>query len=196
VLTPVPFWYLRHGETDWNARNLSQGSVDIPLNPLGLAQARDAAAVLRGRGIRSIVSSPLSRARDTAAIAAGALGLAVEIEPDLREVAFGEQEGQPMGDWYDGWIAGTYTPPGAETFAALRARAAAAVNRALEREPPVLVVAHGALFRALRAEMGLPANIRTPNALPLFCEPDQGAGKPPGTPWTLTPVAAYPGVPA
>ena len=42
----------------------------------------------------------------------------------------------------------------------------------------MLVVAHGALFRALRAEMGLEVDRRTPNALPLFCEP--------GTPWTLT----------
>lgn len=32
ALTNVPFWYLRHGETDWNARNLSQGNVDVPLN--------------------------------------------------------------------------------------------------------------------------------------------------------------------
>jgi probable phosphoglycerate mutase len=188
VLTPLAFWYLRHGETDWNAQNLSQGGTDVPLNPLGLAQARDAAATLRGRGIRSLVSSPLSRARATAALCAEALNLAVAVEPDLREVAFGAQEGQPMGDWYDDWIAGAYTPPGAETFAALRARAVAAVNRALAHEAPVLIVAHGALFRALRAEMGLSAAVRTPNALPIFCEP--------GAPWTLTPVAAYPGVPA
>ena len=46
---------------------------------------------------------------------------------------------------------------------------------------PVLVVAHGALFRALRAEMGLEPNVRTPNAMPLFCEP--------GAPWSLTPAA-------
>jgi probable phosphoglycerate mutase len=57
----------------------------------------------------------------------------------------------------------------------------AAINRALAAPAPVLVVAHGALFRALRAEMGLEANVRTPNAMPFFCEP--------GTPWTLTPAA-------
>ena len=61
-----------------------------------------------------------------------------------------------------------------------RARAVAAINRALARPAPVLVVAHGALFRAVRAEMGLEANVRTPNATPLFCEP--------GEPWTLTPA--------
>ena len=46
-LHPVAFWFLRHGETDWNAQNLSQGNVDIPLNETGLAQARSAALLLR-----------------------------------------------------------------------------------------------------------------------------------------------------
>ena len=57
---PLPrraFWYLRHGETDWNARGLSQGNVDIPLNPVGLAQAERAAEALRGCGLRAVVSS-------------------------------------------------------------------------------------------------------------------------------------------
>ncbi len=180
MLTRQAFWFLRHGETDWNAEGLSQGNVDVPLNPRGVAQARSAAEALRERGIHSLVASPLSRARDTAVIVGDVLGLAVEVEPDLREVAFGAQEGQPMGDWYDDWIAGGFTPPGAETFTILRARATAAVNQALQREPPVLIVAHGALFRALRAEMGLPVNERTPNALPLLCKP--GA---PGAPWIL-----------
>ena len=47
------------------------------------------------------------------------------------------------------------------------------------------MVAHGALFRAIRAEMGLEANVRTPNAMPLFCEP----GRTPDDPWTLTPAS-------
>ncbi len=181
MLTARAFWFLRHGETDWNARNLSQGNVDTPLNEVGLAQARTAAEVLRTRGIRSIVSSPMSRAYDTAVIVGEHIRLPLEVEDDLREVAFGGQEGQPMGGWFDDWVAGTFTPEGAEPFNVLRARAAAAVNLALERPAPVLVVAHGALFRALRAEMGLPPNIRTPNGVPFFCEP--------GMPWTLTPAS-------
>ena len=172
------FWFLRHGETDWNAQGLSQGSTDIPLNATGLAQAAAAATLLRHRGIATIVASPLDRAATTARIVAEALGLPVETDADLREVSFGEQEGLPMGTWYDSWIAGDYTPQGAESFAELRARATAAVNRALARQAPVLVVAHGALFRGIRAVMGLEVNVRTPNAVPLFCEP--------GLAWTLT----------
>ncbi len=183
-LSPIPFWYLRHGETDWNAQNLSQGNVDIPLNPTGLAQARAAAQALRGRGIAAIRSSPLSRARVTAALVAEVLDLPVTIDPDLREVAFGVQEGQPMGDWFAAWIAGTHTPDGAETFAALRARAVSAVNTATRLPPPVLLVAHGALFRALRTAMGLDALARTRNAVPFFCAP-AGTSR---DPWTLTPA--------
>ena len=170
-LNPVAFWFLRHGETDWNAQGLSQGNTDIALNAVGRAQAARAARTLLSMQFGSIVTSPLSRARDTAQMVAAALGMAFTQDADLREVGFGEQEGQPMGDWYDDWIADRYTPPGAETFAGLRARTVAAVNRATALPGPVLVVAHGALWRAFRHEAGLPANVRTPNALPLFAEP-------------------------
>lgn len=188
LLQPVPFWFLRHGETDWNAQGLSQGRTDIPLNAVGLAQAKRAARTLEGSGIATVVASPLSRAQVTAEIAAEALGLPVSFDDDLREVNFGEQEGQPMGDWYDDWIAGTYTPERAESFPALLARAVSAVNRALSRPAPVLVVAHGALFRALRLSFGLEPNVRTPNALPVRCEPPVEGGDA----WTLTPAQLAP----
>jgi broad specificity phosphatase PhoE len=192
MLQPRAFWYLRHGETDWNARELSQGNIDVPLNDVGLAQARTAAGLLRTRGIRSIVASPLSRAYDTARIVAEPLGLPVEVEEGLREVSFGSQEGQPMAGWFNEWIAGTMTPEGAESFADLRVRAVEAVNRALARPAPVLIVAHGALFRALRTAMGLLPDVRLVNGVPLFCEPGtpQGTpqGAPQGAPWTLTPA--------
>lgn len=188
TLDPIPFWFLRHGETDWNAQGLSQGRTDVPLNAVGEMQARRAAATVAPLGIATVVSSPLSRARRTAEIAAAAIGRPVEFDDDLAEVNFGEQEGLPMGDWYDDWIAGTYTPDGAETFAALRDRAIRAVNRALARPAPVLVVAHGALFRALRQAMGLEPNVRTPNALPLRLTPPS-AGE---AAWTLTPAMLAP----
>jgi len=181
TLRRVPFWFLRHGETDWNAQGLSQGNVDIPLNPTGLAQARSAAVRLRNRGIATIVSSPLSRARVTAEIAAEALSLPVQIDDDLREVRFGAQEGQPMSDWFPHWVAGNFTPEGAETFVELRNRAVLAVNRAIALPPAVLIVAHGALFRALRTAMGIEPLIRTPNAVPIWCEPP-GDGE---TAWKL-----------
>jgi probable phosphoglycerate mutase len=190
ALNAIPFWFLRHGETDWNAEGRSQGRTDIPLNTVGLAQARRAAMAMVDRGIVTIVASPLSRALRTAEIVAEALSLPVVTDDDLMEVAFGTEEGQPMGDWYDDWIAGTYTPDGAETFAALHDRAVAAINRATARPGPVLVVAHGALFRALRLAFGHEPNVRTPNALPIWCAPPAA-----GRVWAVTP-AALPHLPA
>ncbi len=170
-LNPVPFWFLRHGETDWNTQDLSQGNVDIPLNETGLAQARSAALLLRNRGIRHIISSPLSRARVTADFGAAQLGLPVHIDDGLREVSFGVKEGQPMAEWFQVWVDGLMTPEGAESFPALTTRAVAAINRCTTRPPPVLVVAHGALFRAIRGAMGHEPNVRTRNAVPVWCEP-------------------------
>jgi probable phosphoglycerate mutase len=182
-LSPRAFWFLRHGETDWNARGLSQGSVDIPLNAVGREQAARAAATLRGRGIGAIFCSPLSRAQDTAAAVGAELGLPVTVEPELRETAFGVQEGQPMSTWFDDWVENGFVPEGAESFASLTDRAVAATNRLTARPELVLLVGHGAFFRALRGAMGLPRNLRTPNGLPLLAEP--------GTPWQLT-APAFP----
>jgi len=177
MILHTPFWFLRHGETDWNAQGLSQGRTDIPLNDVGVLQAERAARTLRGSDIATVVSSPLTRARRTAEITAEALGLPVQLDPDLVEVNFGEQEGQPMGDWYDDWIAGDYTPEGAESFQQLLERSVRGVNRALTQPAPVLIVAHGALFRALRLALGHEANVRTPNALPMLISPPADGGK-------------------
>ena len=182
TMHPVAFWFLRHGETDWNAQDLSQGNVDIPLNETGLAQARSAALLLRDRGISSLICSPLSRAKVTADIVASCLGLTVQVENDLREVAFGVQEGKPMAEWFSDWVKGHLTPAGAESFAALTERSVAAINRCIQRPPVVLVVGHGAMFRALRAAMGHEPNVRTRNAVPVWCEPPaNGSGA-----WTIS----------
>jgi len=183
-LTPQAFWYLRHGETDWNAQNLAQGRTEVPLNAVGRAQADAAAALLRGRGIRTIVASTLGRARETAEIAAAAIGLPVHFDPALQEVSFGDHEAKPMlAAWFDDWVAERYTPAGGESFAELRDRAVGAVNRALLLDAPVLIVAHGAVFRALRSAMGLEPGVRLANGTPFFCQPPSGHG-----PWSLLPA--------
>lgn len=178
-----PYWYLRHGETDWNFRGLSQGRTDIPLNATGLEQARQAGQVFAelfqegGMPFDRIVASPLSRALVTAQYTQDAIrenggpDLPLIVDPELKEVCFGVQEGQPMGDWYDPWIEDGYTPEGAESFATLQARAVGAVNKSLTGEGTPLFVAHGALFRSLRAGMDLPVNVRLPNATPLHLVP-------------------------
>jgi broad specificity phosphatase PhoE len=170
ALPATPFWFLRHGETDYNARGLSQGALDIALNETGRAQARAAGLALAGRGIEGILCSPMLRARQTAEIVNEQLGLETAFVPDLREVKFGGMEGQPLQPWFAAWLAGRATPEGAESFAQVLARVAAIMPVILTRGLK-LVVAHGGVFRALAVLMDLPTEGLTHNAEPLFCEP-------------------------
>lgn len=182
ALRAVPFYFMRHGETDWNRVNRTQGRTDVPLNATGVAQAESAAARLRGRGITTIACSPLQRAHHTADILARALGARVVVHEDLQEANFGTHEGEVMGEWFTAWVAGTVRPQGGESFAELRQRVVGAMNRVLDLPGPVLAVAHGAFFRAVRVEMGLTASVRTANGVPLHCDPGLPA-------WTLTEIA-------
>jgi len=177
-LKPAAFWFMRHGETDWNKANRTQGRTDVPLNEAGIAQAHAAAARLHGQDIRAVACSPLGRAVQTAQIVAAALGAKVEVHQDLQEANFGEHEGEVMGAWFAAWVAGEAVPARGESFADLSVRAVDAMNHVLAGPGPALIVAHGGFFRAVRAAMGFTAAVRTPNGIPLFCEPH-------GTAWTM-----------
>ncbi|MGC9269669.1 histidine phosphatase family protein [Acidiphilium sp.] len=179
ALPRTPFWFLRHGQTDYNARGVSQGSVDIALNATGHAQAREAAPLLERRGITAIVASPMQRARVTAEIVNETLKLPIGFEPDLREVVFGGMEGKPLEPWFAAWLDGSATPAGAESFAEITERASQVMGRLLLAPGPLLIVSHGAFFRALRGLMGLDLDVRTRNAAPILCEPV-------GTGWRAT----------
>jgi probable phosphoglycerate mutase len=146
--------------------------LDIALNETGRAQARAAGPKLAGQGIVAMVASPMLRTRETAAIVNETLGLPITYEPDLREVIFGGMEGKPLMPWYPEWLAGRYTPEGAESFAEVALRVRGAMARVLARPGPLLMVAHGGVFRSLRGILGLPVQGgTTPNAVPIRCEP-------------------------
>jgi broad specificity phosphatase PhoE len=170
-LPETPFWFLRHGETDYNASGLSQGAIDVSLNENGRAQAKAAGPLLANQGIASIVCSPMLRTVETAAIVNEVLHLPITYEPDLREVIFGGMEGKPLSPWFQGWMDGTYTPDGAESFAELTTRVGTVMQRILTLPGPVLIVAHGGVFRAVRDLMGIAREGLTPNGQPLYCEP-------------------------
>ena len=177
----APYWFLRHGETDWNREQRTQGSTEVPLNANGIAQAHEAAGLLRDRGINRIFSSPLSRARDTASIVADTLRLNVTVDPELREANFGTHEGEVMGAWFAAWTEGGVLPEGGESFDQVQLRAIAALNRVLSKPGLPLVIAHGGMFRTLRAAMGFTASVRTQNGVPIHCAPA-------GIAWTMTPL--------
>lgn len=172
-MTPrKPFVFIRHGQTDWNLARKAQGATDIPLNATGRAQARAVVAALKPRGIRRIVASPLGRARETAEILAEGLGISeIALEPDLREAGFGVLEGKSWNDDFARFYAGALTPEGGESFAGFRSRTAAGLARALAPEGLPLIVAHGGVWKALRAALEMRTQIIAPNCVPLCVTP-------------------------
>lgn len=161
----MPDWpdlyLMRHGQTEWNALGRMQGRLDSPLTPLGRAQARRQAWLVRDlRGVARYASTA-GRARQTARIAfAGADFICDERLHEIDIGSFAGRLGAELraehpalfgrgGDlgWYD-------HAPGGEHFAGLRAR----VRDFLRDLPgPALIVTHGITLRMLRAEaMGLP----------------------------------------
>lgn len=87
------WFFVRHGETDWNIAKKIQGHTDIGLNEKGREQARTAAQQLKSQKIDLVVSSDLARARETAEIIAHELKAEIVLDPALRERSYGEFEG-------------------------------------------------------------------------------------------------------
>lgn len=169
------FVYLRHGETESNAAGLIAGSWDVALTARGRAQARRAALALRDQGITAIYSSTLERARETAAIVAGELGLPVTPVAELCERNWGSLEGQPRA----ARVPGT-TPPEAEPPQVFLTR----VLRGFMRVEGVLplVVAHSGVYRALCRTLRLPEpGEPIPNCTPLRLTPPPC----PGAAWRI-----------
>ena len=83
-------YLVRHGETDWNVKNIIQGQIDIPLNKKGENQALEIANELKDIHFDAIFSSDLSRAKRTAEIIATERKLAVVATKTLREMYFGK----------------------------------------------------------------------------------------------------------
>lgn len=140
--------FIRHGQTNWNFEYRLQGSTDIPLNDTGRQQARDAVATLDGVNWDAIVSSPLSRARETASIIADGLG--IELGPtydELVERHYGDAEGATAEIIAERWPDHNY--PGLEPRESVIARGTAALERvhADYGDRNTLIVCHGTLIR-------------------------------------------------
>ncbi len=141
---------VRHGRTPWNDRRLFQGRSDIALDATGRDQIAALVPRLRDTGdwVR-VISSPLTRARQSAEIIAEALDLHHPTEiAGLLERDFGVAEGQPVDEMMARWPDGEF--PGAEPWPALHERAGEALNRMLEHASmaPTIVVSHGVFLRA------------------------------------------------
>ena len=150
----------RHGETEDNRPPLRfQGWRDTPLNDTGRRQAHELADQLTGRGIASVWSSDLSRARETAEIVARHLGLSACLDARLREGNRGRWEGRLFPDvarqepeLFAQWehAGADWRFPGGESLAEQQARVSESVQdvRSTGRLP-ALVVCHGGSVRVM-----------------------------------------------
>ena len=171
------FYFLRHGETDWNREGRLQGLRDIPLNATGEAQAERARAAAEALGLKSIAVSSLSRARRTAEIVNRDLGLATMPFDTLREFDVGPFEGSTDGAWIADWWAGRPVV-GPETMEDFSRRVVAGLTEALRLDHPVLVVAHGGVFWALQRILGFEAFVDISNAAVARFDPPVASGAP------------------
>ena len=152
ALLRAPFYFLRHGETEWNRLGLVAGSTDVALNETGWAQARHAAERLQQSGIDALWSSPLKRALDTSGCIAELLRLEVAVVEDLAERDWGALEGKPRALRAHGAC-----PPGGESLETFRQRTLRGLASIRPSRVP-LVVAHSGTFRVLAALLGLPVD--------------------------------------
>jgi probable phosphoglycerate mutase len=149
---PTRLVLARHGETDWSRSGQHTGRTDIPLNGVGREQARRLGAALAGRPFSRVVSSPLSRATETAELAG--FGERLELDPDLQEWDYGIYEGRRRVDIAGddpGWTIWSRPIPDGESLADLGARADRAIARLLPMGGDVLVFSHGHFLRVLAA---------------------------------------------
>lgn len=160
---------IRHGQTHYNATRRMQGQLDTQLSEIGREQAQTAGENLRHADIRRIMASDLSRAKDTADIIAGVLGLddgGVDTDPRLRETHLGQWQSKTTAE-VDSASPGaraawrhdaTWAPPGGESRLDVAKRARPVVDELMSSYDgweggSVLVVAHGGTISALTSTL-------------------------------------------
>lgn len=155
---------LRHGETEWSRTGRHTGRTDVPLTDRGRELAKAVGPLLRdllgGVAPAVVLTSPRSRARDTAELA----GLAVSgVDERLAEWDYGEYEGRTtpeIRETVPGWTVWTHPCPGGETADEVGERADGVIARTTEAldQGDVVLVGHGHFSRVLVARwIGLPA---------------------------------------
>lgn len=167
-MTATELTLVRHGRTVWHGGNRYVGRSDIALDDVGRAQAEALAGWVCTHPHDVVACSPLARARDTAAPAAAALGVAPEVVPALRELDFGVAEGATLAELRARLpeVAAAFEAdparhpfPGAEPPAAAAERVGDALRALVARHPgaALLVVGHNTALRlALCGWLGIP----------------------------------------
>jgi broad specificity phosphatase PhoE len=140
---------VRHGETEWSISGRHTGRTDVALTDAGRERAKQVGAVLAGGTFELVLTSPLSRARETAALAGFPAAI---VDDDLREWDYGDYEGLTTLDVRKerpGWFLWDDGVPNGETIDEVAARADRAIERVRTLDGDVLVFAHGHILRVL-----------------------------------------------
>ena len=151
----MSIYFTRHGQTDWNAKQLIQGHIEIPLNENGIAQAKKTALSLKDVHLDRIYASPLSRAVDTANFINEYHDVPVILDVRLLEQYYGKLEGTPRkGEPYlthRQTISGRY--PEGEGYFDVVYRIYDFLHELEENHPDedILIVAHGGIARVFRS---------------------------------------------
>lgn len=152
-------YLVRHAEPEEGFTRRYLGRLNPGLSAKGVGQARRIAERVRRLSPDCVLSSPLRRAGETAAIIAGACGLEVETNDLLLEINFGKLEGMTFKEASalypgatDSWqaLSGDFSFPDGENFAAFNRRAADMTEHVRARpERRVALVAHGGVLRGI-----------------------------------------------
>jgi broad specificity phosphatase PhoE len=151
------FYFLRHGETEFNHAGRFQGRIDVPLNDRGLQQAEEAAERLTAFGISRIVASPAQRALQTAGAVAELSAASIDVDDDLMEFQVGSFEGKSHEAIRQEHGLGKsdslfdVLPDDADVWHEFVPRVVSSVRRWTEKyeSHTVLIAAHGLVFRSL-----------------------------------------------
>lgn len=144
-----PFYFMRHGQTDWNADNKRMGQRDVPLNDHGKLQAQVMQSIVAGIPATHVFYSPMARAHETMKIATELLACEKIVHDLLREWHLGDWEGT------DRVMENEDFPPGGETKEDFFNRSLAAINHILNSSEVPLVVGHSGTFLALKRRLDL-----------------------------------------
>jgi broad specificity phosphatase PhoE len=145
-------WIVRHGETDWSRGGRHTGSTDAPLTAAGEREATALRRRFGGRRFALVLSSPLSRARETCRLAG--YGDVARAEDDLREWDYGVYEGRTTAEIQrerPEWTIWEGEVPGGETATEVGRRADRVIRQAMEAGGDVALFSHGHLLRVLAA---------------------------------------------
>ncbi len=173
MIAQKQFYYVRHGQTDWNLEGRLQGNTNIALNQTGVKQAGEARDMLSGEMIATVCCSPLIRAFKTAEIINQGLNCPIVVLEGLRECDFGPYEGTRHHHWLNDWLIGNsgLTPPEIERAEDFQIRVIKAINHALDHAGPVLIVAHGGTYRPINSILPRGERWDLPNCQPVRHDP-------------------------